>query len=43
LDAKAKMIEKFYELADKLSIRIITIEEQLLKEAAELADQGPKL
>ncbi len=43
LDAKAKMIEKFYELADKLSIKIITIEEQLLKEAAELADQGPKL
>jgi len=29
------MIEKFYELADKLSIKIITIEEVLEKEAEE--------
>jgi RNA polymerase primary sigma factor len=43
LDAKAKMIEKFYELADKLSIKIITIEEQLAKEVAELAEQWPKI
>jgi vacuolar-type H+-ATPase subunit F/Vma7 len=33
------MIEKFYELADKLGIKIITIEEQLAKEVAELAEQ----
>lgn len=33
LEAKAKMLEKFYELADKLSIKIITIEDVLKKEA----------
>lgn len=43
LDSKAKMIEKFYELAEKLSIKIITIEEQLLKESIEFADTWPKL
>lgn len=43
LDVKAKMIEKFYQLAEKLSIKIITIEEQLLKENAELAAQGQKI
>ncbi len=43
LDAKAKMIEKFYELAEKLTIKIITIEEQLAKEAAQLvSDKWPK-
>jgi hypothetical protein len=35
LDAKIKMLEKLYDLADKLSIRIITIEENLEKEAKE--------
>ncbi len=35
LDLSIKMIEKFYELADKLSIKIITIEEVLEKEAEE--------
>ena len=43
LDSKAKMIEKFYELSEKLSIKIITIEEQLLKEAVSLVDQWPKM
>jgi hypothetical protein len=33
------MIEKFYQLAEKLNITIITIEEQLLKENAELISQ----
>jgi len=33
MDAKAKMLEKFYALCDKLSIKIITIEEVLIKEA----------
>lgn len=32
MDAKIKMLEKFYDLADKLSIKIITIEENLAKE-----------
>ena len=36
MDAKAKMLEKFYELAEKLSLRIVTIEEVLIKEAKEL-------
>ncbi len=35
MDLSIKMIEKFYELADKLSIKIITIEEVLEKEAEE--------
>ncbi len=43
LDVKAKMIEKFYQLAEKLSIKIITIEEQLLKESAEIINQGQKI
>ncbi len=43
LDAKAKMIEKFYQLAEKLSVKVITIEEQLLKETAELANQGQRI
>jgi hypothetical protein len=30
------MLEKFYELADKLSIKILTIEEALAKEARAL-------
>jgi len=39
LDAKAKMLEKFYDLAEKLSIKIITIEEQLIKEVQQQAEQ----
>ncbi len=35
MDLSIKMIEKFYELADKLGIKIITIEEVLEKEAEE--------
>jgi RNA polymerase primary sigma factor len=35
LDAKIKMLEKLYDLSDKLSIRIITIEENLEQEAKE--------
>ncbi|MFA7298361.1 MAG: RNA polymerase sigma factor RpoD/SigA [Candidatus Absconditabacterales bacterium] len=35
LDFSIKMLEKFYELAEKLSIKIITIEEILEKEAIE--------
>lgn len=36
LDAKIKMLEKLYDLADKLSIRVITIEENLEQEVKEL-------
>jgi len=35
MDLSIKMIEKFYELAEKLGIKIITIEEVLEKEAEE--------
>lgn len=42
-DLKAKMIEKFYQIAEKLSIKIITIEEQLLKENAEAISQWQKV
>ncbi|AKH32554.1 RNA polymerase sigma factor SigA [candidate division SR1 bacterium Aalborg_AAW-1] len=42
LDLKAKMIEKFYYIADKLGIKVITIEEQLQKETAEIISQGQK-
>lgn len=36
LDLNIKIIEKFYELAEKLSIKVITIEEVLEKEAEEI-------
>lgn len=36
LDLNVKIIEKFYELAEKLSIKVITIEEVLEKEAEEI-------
>ncbi len=36
LDSKAKMLEKFYSLAERLSIKIITIEEVLIQEANEM-------
>lgn len=42
MDLSIKMIEKFYELADKLSIKMITIEEVLEKEA-EAAKKETKL
>jgi len=35
MESKVKMLEKFYELADKLSIKIVTIEEKLEVEARE--------
>lgn len=35
MDAKVKMLEKFYDLTDKLSIKVITIEENLELEAKE--------
>ena len=42
MDAKIKMLEKFYELADKLSIKIVTIEEVLAKDSKK-APVWPKL
>ncbi len=36
MDAKAKMLDKFYSLVEKLSIKVITIEEVLIQEAKEL-------
>jgi RNA polymerase primary sigma factor len=42
MDLSIKMIEKFYELAEKLNIKIITIEETLEKEAKE-ANKETKL
>lgn len=42
MDLSIKMIEKFYEIADKLSIKIITIEEALEQEAKE-ANKESKL
>ncbi|MEI7477083.1 MAG: sigma-70 family RNA polymerase sigma factor [bacterium] len=43
LDAKLKIVEKFYELAEKLSIKIVTIEEVFEKENQALAQNGTKL
>lgn len=43
LDLKAKMIEKFYYLADKLSIKIVTIEEKIQKEAELEMSDMPKV
>lgn len=39
LDMNVKMLEKFYDLADKLSIKIITIEEVLEKELKKTKDE----
>lgn len=36
LDAKIKVVEKFYELAEKLSIKIVTIEEAFEEENKQL-------
>lgn len=43
LDAKAKMLEKFYDLAEKLGIKIVTIEEQLIKEAQQQDQPASRL
>ncbi len=43
LDAKLKMVEKFYELAEKLGIKVVTIEEVFEKENAALLQSGTKL
>ena len=43
MDSKIKMLEKFYDIADKLSIKIITIEENLEKEVQEVAKKERKL
>lgn len=40
LDAKAKMLEKFYELAEKLSIKILTIEQALEDEARKIHSES---
>ncbi len=40
MELGAKMIEKFYDLSDKLSIKIITIEEVLEKESQELVKES---
>jgi 3,4-dihydroxy-2-butanone 4-phosphate synthase len=39
MDMSAKFLEKFYDLADKLSIKIITIEEILELESKELVKE----
>lgn len=43
LDAKLKVVEKFYELAEKVSVKIVTIEEVFEKENAALTQTGTKL
>lgn len=43
LDAKIKTVEKFYELAEKLSIKIVTIEEVFEQENKQLQQAGSKL
>lgn len=43
LDLKAKMIEKFYYIADKLGIKLVTIEEQLQDETSQILGQGQKV
>ena len=43
MDSKIKMLEKFYDIADKLSIKIITIEENLEEEVQEAAKKERKL
>ncbi len=43
LDAKLKTVEKFYELAEKLSIKIVTIEEVFEKENQALLQSTTKL
>ena len=43
LDAKLKTVEKFYELAEKLSIKIVTIEEVFEKENQALLQNATRL
>jgi RNA polymerase primary sigma factor len=43
LDAKLKIVEKFFELAEKLSIKVVTIEEVFDKENQALAQSATKL
>lgn len=43
LDAKLKIVEKFYELAEKLGIKVVTIEEVFEKENQALLQSGTKL
>lgn len=43
LDAKLKIVEKFYELAEKLGIKVVTIEEVFEKENQALLQAGTKL
>jgi len=40
MDMSAKLLEKFYDLADKLSIKIITIEEILEEESKDLVKES---
>lgn len=39
MDMSVKLLEKFYDLADKLSIKILTIEEVLEQEAQALVEK----
>jgi len=43
MDAKIKMLEKFYDVADKLGIKIVTIEENLEREIQEANKEVKKL
>ncbi|OQB41631.1 MAG: hypothetical protein BWY04_00727 [candidate division CPR1 bacterium ADurb.Bin160] len=40
MDMSSKLLEKFYELAEKLSIKVLTIEEILEKEAQALVEKS---
>jgi hypothetical protein len=40
MDMSAKLLEKFYDLAEKLSIKIITIEEILETQSQELVKES---
>jgi hypothetical protein len=40
MDLSSKLLEKFYDLADKLSIKILTIEEILEQEAQALVEKS---
>jgi len=40
MDMSAKLLEKFYDLTDKLSIKIITIEEILEEESKDLVKES---
>jgi hypothetical protein len=39
MDMSAKLLEKFYDLSEKLSIKIVTIEEVLELESKELVKE----